>query len=56
MMSGHGANLVFFNKKNKAWTSRTLTNPPPPMSDNISLLPNPRHDAYKGVCISHKCL
>ena len=41
-MSGHGANPIFFNKKNKDWTSRTLANPPPPhptMSDNISILP-----------------
>ena len=27
MMSVHGANPIFFNKKNKDWTSRTLTNP-----------------------------
>ena len=26
MMSGHGPNPVFFNKKNSNWTSRTLTN------------------------------
>ena len=30
MMSGHGANPIFFNKKNKDWTSRTVANPPPP--------------------------
>ena len=31
MMSGNGANLIFFNnKKKKDWTSRTLANPPPP--------------------------
>ena len=35
-MSGHGANPIFVNKKNKEWTSRTLANPPPPTSDNIS--------------------
>ena len=29
-MSGHGANPFFFNKKNKAWTCRTLAPPPPP--------------------------
>ena len=28
MMSGHGENPIFFNKKNKDWTSRTLRNPP----------------------------
>ena len=35
-MSGHGANPIFFNKKN---TSRTLANPDPPMSGNIPFLP-----------------
>ena len=30
---------LFFNKKNKDWTSRTLPNPPPPTSNNISFLP-----------------
>ena len=30
MMSGHGGNPIFFNKKNKDWTSKTLVNPPPP--------------------------
>ena len=39
-MSGHGANLIFFNKK-KSWTSRTLTNLPPPTSSKISYLPEP---------------
>ena len=40
MMSGHGANPIFFNKKkNKDWTSKTLANPHPPTSDNISFLP-----------------
>ena len=29
-MSGHGANSIFINRKNKDWTSRTLANPPPP--------------------------
>ena len=24
MMSGHGTNLIFFNKENKDWASRTL--------------------------------
>ena len=41
MMSGHGANPIFFNKKNKDWMSRTLANPPPPTSDNISFFPYP---------------
>ena len=29
MMSDHGANPIFFDKKNKDWTSRTLANLPP---------------------------
>lgn len=29
MMSDHGANPIFFNKKNNDWTSRTLANPHP---------------------------
>ena len=41
MMSGHGPNPIFFNKKSKDWTSRTLANPPPFTSDNISFLPYP---------------
>ena len=31
MMSGHGANPIFFNKDR---TYRTLTNPPPPPAPN----------------------
>ena len=38
MMPDHGANPVFLIKK-KDWTSRTLTKPPPPTSDNILFLP-----------------
>ena len=57
MMSGHSANLVFFNKKNKNWTSRTLANPPPPTSDNISFLsyPTTRPPPLKVnvICVSH---
>ena len=30
MIPGHGANPVFFNEKDKDWTSRRFTNPPPP--------------------------
>ena len=40
-MSGHAANPIFFNKKNKDWTSRILAKPSPPTSDNISFLPPP---------------
>ena len=41
MMSGYSANPIFFNKKIKDWMSRTLANPRPPPSDNISFLPYP---------------
>ena len=46
MMSGHGANPIFLNKKSKDWTSRILTNHAPllplrPTSNNISFLPYP---------------
>ena len=37
----HVANAIFFNKKTKDWTSRTLANPHSPTSDNISLLTYP---------------
>ena len=37
MMSGHGANPIFFNKKVQ---KQSLT-PQPPTSDNISFLPYP---------------
>ena len=29
-MSGHGANAIFFNKKNQDWMPRTLVNAAPP--------------------------
>ena len=38
MMSGHGANPIFFNRKYKDWMSRRHTNPHPRTSDNISFL------------------
>ena len=41
LMTGHGANPIFFNKKNKDWMSRTLPDPPPTMSNNILFLPYP---------------
>ena len=33
MMSGHGANPIFFNKKNKDWTSTQMEPPPSPGQD-----------------------
>ena len=53
MMSGHGANPIFFDKKKKDWTSRTLANPPPPTSDNISFLPSPTHPPQSGRYVYH---
>ena len=41
MISNHGANPIFYNKKNKDWTFKTLAKPSPPTSDNISFLPYP---------------
>ena len=41
LMTGHGANPIFFNKKNKDWMSRTLPDPPPTTSNNILFLPYP---------------
>ena len=38
MVSGHGANLIFFNKESKEWTSRTLAGPPAPTFPPISFL------------------
>ena len=38
-MPGYGANPIFFNKKDKDWTSSTLLTSIPPTSDNISFLP-----------------
>ena len=39
MMSGHGANPVFFNKKNKDWASRALVLPHliRPITSNLCL-------------------
>ena len=41
MMSGHGANPIFFNKKIKFGRPEHSLTPRPPMSDNISFLPDP---------------
>ena len=38
-MSGDGTNPIFFNKKNKGWTSRTLAIPTSSKSNNILFLP-----------------
>ena len=49
MMSGQVANSFFFIKR-KDWRSKTLANPPPPMSDSISFLvyhsPTPPHPPH----------
>ena len=60
MMSGNGANSIFFNKKNKDWTSRALayTHLPPPypyssISDKISIFHYPPLILKVGViCVS----
>ena len=53
MMSGHGANPIFFIKNNKDWTSRTLDNPHPlrPIISHFCLtFPHPlKVDA---ICVS----
>ena len=43
MTSAHGANPVFFNKKNEFWTSRTLATPHPirPTTYHFSLAAPP---------------
>ena len=43
MMSGHGANPIFFNKKNWRWGIQKTHYPQPPTSNNISFfaLPTP---------------
>ena len=38
MMSDHDLNPIFYNKKNKDWTSRTFANSPFSTSDNIPFL------------------
>ena len=39
MMSGHGGNPIFLNKKIKTERPEHLLTPPPPTSDNISFVP-----------------
>ena len=52
MMSGHGGNTISLIK-NKDWTSRTLVNPLPPTSDNISFLSYPPSPPQSGrQCVS----
>ena len=41
MMSGHGRNPIFFNKKIKIGRPENLLTPHPPTSDNISFLSYP---------------
>ena len=53
-MSVHGANPIFFNKKNKDWTSRTLANQPPhpPTSDSLTHPPPPPLLKLDVICVS----
>ena len=41
MMSGHGGNSIFFNKKIKIGRPEHSLSPDPPTSDNISFFPYP---------------
>ena len=52
MMSGHDLNPIFCKKK--SCTSKTLDNPPPPTSDNISFLPYTSNAPQSGrhICIT----
>ena len=43
MMSGHGANPIFFNKKIKIGHPEHSLTPHTPTSNNISFLPPPPH-------------
>ena len=51
MLSDHGANPIFFNKKHKDWTSRTLANPPSLMFNNTTHTP-PQYRLH--MCITPK--
>ena len=53
MMSGHGANPIFFNKKSKDWTSITLAKPPHSYVYLIFALPPPHYRLKVDVvCVS----
>ena len=55
-MSGDGANPIFFNEKNKDWTSRTLANSPPTYVREhliFTLAPPPRRSG-RHMCITLK--
>ena len=44
MMSGHGANPIFFNKKKKDWASRILATQPThlrPITSHFCVIPHP---------------
>ena len=54
MMSGHGSNPIFFDKKDKDWMSRTLAYPPSLSSNNIPFLFYPPPGPFKEdiICVS----
>ena len=55
VMSGHGANSIFFNKKNKNWTSRTLATPHLPLrpiTSHFCLTPPPIPIKVDVICLS----
>ena len=58
-MSGHDTNTIFFNKKDKNWTFRTLASQPPtplrPITSHCFALPSPPPPPPKVVdviCVS----
>ena len=57
-MSGYETNPIFFNKKNKDWTSRTLATPPSPtilrpIKSRFCLIP-PATFKVDVICVSRK--
>ena len=58
MVSVNGANPIFFTKKNKDWTSRTVANPPTPLRPILSHFclhpPPPTHrpQSERHMCIT----
>ena len=56
MMSGHGGNPIFFNKKIKIGCPEHSLTPHPPTTENISFLPSlpsPPPLKVDVICVSH---
>ena len=60
IMSGYGANSIFFDTKDKDWTSKTLANPPTlrrPIASHLCLTPTPTlAQSGRHMCITFKLL